>query len=277
MQLEAHGSGRPDPATFSAADIELAESLDSLDGADNYAGWIFGMMEPFLGPDVLEVGAGHGTFTQVLAERGRTVVATDLSERCIGVLQRRFSRVSNVKIVHGDTSMSADLGPFDTAILINVLEHIEDDNAALRHLWKSLKPGGRLVLWVPAFQALYSEFDRKIGHFRRYRLSKLRSQLTNTGFTVAEIHYANAVGAVAWWLVARVLRRTPTRPSSLRVFDRYAVPVVRTLESRVRPPFGQSIFAVGVRPDGTSVTSSATAKPAHSDVAHSEYPGVQLR
>jgi SAM-dependent methyltransferase len=264
MQSEERRTGRTGPATFSAADSELEDTLDSLDGADNYTRWIMGMMEPYLGADVLEVGAGHGTFTEVLAGREMRVVATDLSERCAGVLRSRFFGVSNVEVVQGDIQMAAARGPFDAAVLINVLEHIEDDDEALRQLWATLKVGGRLLLWVPAFEALYTDFDRKIGHFRRYRRETLSAQLGNAGFTVVEIRYANSIGAVAWWLVARVLRRTPTRPSSVKLFDRYVLPIVKLLEAKVRPPFGQSILAVAVRPEPAGAIRPASARHLHS-------------
>jgi SAM-dependent methyltransferase len=238
-------------ATFSHADLELESTLDNLDGAENYAHWILDMAEPFLGRDVLEVGAGHGTFTALLAQREIRLVATDLSERCVGVLQARFDGVASVEVVHGDIYCAAERGPFNTAILINVLEHIEDDDSALRALFGSLKDGGRLILWVPAFEALYAEFDRKVGHFRRYQKDGLTAQLSRAGFTIVEMRYANALGAMAWWVVARMLGGTPTGSTSVDLFDRYAIPVVKWLETRRPPPFGQSIFAVAT-PSGHS-------------------------
>jgi SAM-dependent methyltransferase len=259
VQLTVQGKGGIDPAAFSVADVELEDTLDNLDGAENYARWIFGLLEPFLGEEILEVGAGHGTFTQLLSERRGRVVATDLSERCVRVLRDRFYSLPNVEVVRGDTRICAGLGPFDTVILINVLEHIEDDDAALRHLWESLKPGGRLALWVPAFPVLYAEFDRKVGHFRRYHLRGLTSQLSSAGFTVVKVRYANAIGAVAWLAVARLLRGTPTRRRSVELFDRYGVPVVRWLESRRPPPFGQSIFAVAVRGERSNGVTSVSS------------------
>ncbi len=264
MQFAAQRRSAANPATFSAADSELEDTLDNLDGAENYAQWIFAFLEPYLGRDILEVGAGHGTFTDLLAARDARVVATDLSERCVGALRERFSARSNVEILPGDTSVSARQGPFDTAILINVLEHIEHDDLALEHLRQSLRPGGRLVLWVPAFQGLYADFDRRVGHFRRYQREGLAAQLARAGFVVVQIHYANAIGAVIWWVVARQLGATPTRRQSVSAFDRYVIPIVRRLESRRPPPFGQSVFAVAVRPlESSSHTPAAlaTARP----------------
>jgi SAM-dependent methyltransferase len=234
-------------ADFSAADAELAATLDNLDGADNYAGWIFELIEPHLGAEVLEIGAGHGTFTEMLAGTAKRVVASDLSERCVSRLRERFLGAESVEILHGSVDAAVAHGPFDSVILINVLEHIEDDDGALAELRQLLRPGGRVVLWVPAFSLLYSDFDRRIGHYRRYRRPGLRTQLRDAGYEVRDIRYVNAVGAVAWLLLARLLRRTPTHGTPVKVFDRYFVPLLKRLERRWHPPFGQSVLAVAVR------------------------------
>lgn len=233
-------------ASIAAADAELAETLDNLDGADNYASWIFEQVEPHLGSDVLEVGAGHGTFTELLGARSARVAATDVSDRCVRILRSRFADDPRIMVVEGSAAEAAELPPFDSAVLINVLEHIEDDDGTLRDLSATLKPGGRLVLWVPAFALLYSDFDRKIGHYRRYRKAGLREKLTSAGYDVADIRYVNFVGAVAWLVVARLLRRAPTRGPLVRIYDAHFVPVLKRVERRLGTPFGQSLFAVAV-------------------------------
>jgi SAM-dependent methyltransferase len=246
-------------ADFSAADAELASTLDNLDDADNYAGWIFELIEPHLGDEVLEVGAGHGTFTEMLAGRAKRVVASDISDRCVGRLRDRFSGDPSVEVLLGSIDSAAAYGPFDSVILINVLEHIEDDHGALREMAGSLlKPGGRTVLWVPAFPFLFSDFDRRIGHYRRYSLPGLRKQLADAGYDMQDIRYVNTVGAVAWLVLARLLRRTPTTGTPVKIFDKYFVPVLKRIERRWRPPFGQSILAVAARPND-SVTKPTPA------------------
>jgi SAM-dependent methyltransferase len=241
-------SGSGPVASVAAADAELAETLDNLDGADNYAAWIFEQVQPHLGDAVLEVGAGHGTFTEILSARGARVVATDVSQRCADVLRERFAGDERVTVVHGGADAVAGQPPFDSAVLINVLEHIPDDDGALRDLAATLRPGGRLILWVPAFHLLYSDFDRKIGHYRRYRKGELKEQLTRAGYQVAEIRYVNSVGALAWLVVARLMHRAPTGGRSVKIYDSYFVPVLKRLEGRRGAPFGQSVFAVATWP-----------------------------
>lgn len=244
------GSGRRshDEGDLSAVDLELATTLDSLDGAVNYSAWIYDMVHPYLGERLLEVGAGHGTFTALLRGPSKTIVATEISPRSAERLRERFDGDHGVKVVEGDLASVQALGPFDSALLINVLEHIEDDEAALAELGRLLRPGGHLSIWVPALPALYSDFDRRVGHYRRYRLADLRRKLEVAGFVDTSLRYRNALGALVWLLTAKALRATPTRPGNVRAFDRFVVPVIRRVETHFELPFGQSIFATASRP-----------------------------
>jgi SAM-dependent methyltransferase len=164
------------------------------------------------------------------------------------VLQERFSLSPRVEVVEGPIDAATRFAPFDSAILINVLEHIEDDAGALEQLAGLLVPGGHLVLWVPAYELLYSEFDKRIGHYRRYRIGQLSALLEAAGLEQSDIRYVNPVGAIAWFVLARLLRRTPTTGRPVRLFDRYFVPILKRAERLHRPPFGQSIFAAVQKP-----------------------------
>jgi SAM-dependent methyltransferase len=224
----------------------MVTSLESLQDAVNYADWIFSLIEPHLGERVLEIGAGHGTFTDRL--RGdRRITATELSGRCVSMLRGRYRDAVDVDVVESDVEGIAALGTFDTAVLINVLEHISDDSRAIIRLYDALKPGGRLVLFVPALPWLYSDFDRRVGHFRRYRRTQLESLVTGSGLTVVELCFVNSIGALAWW-VTKQLRLTPTKRWPTLVYDRTAVPILRRVERRWKPPLGQSLFCVATRP-----------------------------
>lgn len=248
-RLARPDSARPDFARpdFEESDVELAETLDNLDDAQGYASWIFDLFVPYLGGRVLEVGAGHGTFTDLIATRADSVLATDLSERCAGILEKRFSDDPRVSVACGSIEDIAGHGLFDSAVLINVLEHIDDDEGALELLSDLLDDGGRLLLWVPAFEALYSDFDRRIGHVRRYRVPELRSKVESVGLRIERARYVNPVGGFAWFVTARLLGRTPTNKGAVEVFDRYFVPWLKRADRHFQPPFGQSVFLAAVK------------------------------
>ena len=230
-------------------DQTLFSTLDSLDDAVNYRRWILDLAGDHLAAPVLEIGAGHGTFTGELASVGH-VHAVEPDVRAVDVLRDRYGSDTRVTITHGGIDDVAADPTFGSAVMINVLEHIADDSAALRDVWERLRPGGSLVLWVPAFELLYSDFDRELGHHRRYRRPQLVERVTAGGFVVERSKYVNLPGWLAWLLITRLLRRRPTTGPLVTAFDRYVVPVVRRIESRVAPPFGQSIILMARKPLG---------------------------
>jgi SAM-dependent methyltransferase len=235
------------PSQFAAADAELADTLETLDGAERYVGWIASLVRPHVRGRVLEVGAGHGTFSPLLAETASDLLITEPSERAAELLRERFRDLPNSSVVQADLEAAIASGPFDTAVLINVLEHIADDDQALAHLHAALAPGGRLVLFVPAYELLFSAYDRSIGHFRRYRRAELVRKVERAKLRVVDARYVNAIGFFGWLVTAKLLGARPTQSKLVRPYDRVAVPISRAIESRFTPPFGQSVLLVAER------------------------------
>lgn len=237
------------PADFDSADAELHGVLDSLGAnAPNYTDWIAGLCQPYLGKRVLEVGAGHGDLTARLADAGADVVATDVSKRCLEALEARFACSQQVEVRHLDLFDNDDPGAYDSAVLVNVLEHLPEDGPALEELRRLVRPGGHVLLYVPAFERLYSPFDRAVGHYRRYDRLRLASVVQKAGLHVIEARYVNQVGALAWWLLATKLGQVPTGAGKVRLYDRAVVPRLRKVEARYRTHFGQSLFVAAVVP-----------------------------
>jgi glycosyltransferase involved in cell wall biosynthesis len=233
------------PSSFEQADDELLDTLAVLDEGHNYSSWLAELFREHQAGEILEVGAGHGTLTEHLAAFG-SVTAVEPSDRAAAHLRSRFAGDPRVTVQLGDhTSVRPESA--DTIVLSNVLEHIEDDVDALRSLRTALRPGGRIIVFSPAFDLLYSEFDRKVGHYRRYRARTLRARMRAAGLDVVECRYVNSLGFATWLLYARVLGRTPTKSVPARLYDSVAVPMLRRLERGRRPPLGQSVLCVGER------------------------------
>ena len=106
-----------------------------------------------------------------------------------------------------------------------------------------------MSVFSPAFQALMGDFDRAIGHVRRYRKHELRRRMEQAGFEIVEARYVNLPGFFAWFVVSRIFNKRPTHSALSRIYDRVVVPPTRWIESRVAPPFGQSVLVVGRVPD----------------------------
>jgi SAM-dependent methyltransferase len=132
---------------------------------------------------------------------------------------------------------------FDTVVCSNVLEHIEDDGAALSSIRDVLEPGGRVVLIIPAVKGIYGEIDRAIHHYRRYSRDEIQTKLRAAGLQVEHLSYFNMIGIPGWWLNAVVLRRRAVPGFQAKVND-FLVPWLR-LERGFGPPVGMSLLAVG--------------------------------
>lgn len=220
------------------------ETLRRMAQAHNYNDWLLERSLPYLGGRVLDVGAGIGTFTARAAEKAELVVAAEPDERFYPVLQARFATSDNVRVVPATIDALADEvdGGFDSIICFNVLEHVRDDEAALRACRRQLAPGGRLLLIVPAHPFLFGSLDRTVAHERRYAKASLALALGAAGLAVEELRHVNPVGALGWLVSSRLLRRELIPEGQLRIFDRL-VPLLRALDA-LRAPVGLSLWGV---------------------------------
>jgi SAM-dependent methyltransferase len=215
-------------------------SLDRMAEADRYNAWLLERARPYLGTRVLEIGAGIGTFTGVLAE-GSEVVAVEPDAALVPSLR---AAAPTAQIVEGEID-AAPPGPYDSIVCFNVLEHIPDHAASLAQFNERLRAGGHLLLLVPAHPFLYGTLDRAFEHERRYGKRALQSLLRAAGFDLVALRRVNPVGALGWFVSSRILGREELPAGALRLYDRL-VPVLRLLD-RVELPVGLSLWAVARR------------------------------
>jgi SAM-dependent methyltransferase len=232
-------------------DDELqTEVLEALGDAWRYRRWLADLARPYLGPDPVEVGSGTGDYAAEWLADVQTMTVTERDENRLLALKERFAGAAGVQVAELSLPAPGTGGGHSAAVALNVLEHIPDDVAALRSMGRLVRPGGRVVVLVPAFEFAMSRFDRSVGHVRRYTRGQLREVFDAAGLACEQTRYVNAAGLVSWLLLVRGLRLTPRNGPLVRLFDRCVVPPQRLLERRVRPPFGQSVFGVAVVPEG---------------------------
>jgi len=209
-----------------------------------YRRYQYELIAPHCGSSVLEVGAGLGEFAEQFDDLDRLVL-TDVDPDAVAVMARRFAGRPGVEVRQLELGKAPELAePVNSVVAINVLEHIDDDAGALRSLATAVEVGGCIVLWVPGYQQLYGEFDRKVGHVRRYTPSTLADAVRRAGLDVELVKPVNLLGGIAWWLTVRRSGVSSPNPKMVALFDRCVVPMTRALERRVRVPFGQSVLCV---------------------------------
>ena len=217
-------------------------TLRLLEQTGNYNDWLLERARPYLGRRVLDYGAGIGTFSTALAADAEELVVVEPDPTFAAVLRERLGGRSHVTVVERDELAP---GSADSIVCFNVLEHIADHEATLARFAELLRPGGHLLLLVPAHPSLYGGIDRAVAHERRYRKGELQGALAAAQFEIVELRRVNPVGAVGWFIWSRLLGRSTLPARSTRLYDRL-VPVMRRLD-RIELPFGLSLWAAARR------------------------------
>lgn len=230
----------------------IGKDLEAMHFAQAYRTWVLELIRPYLGKNIVEVGAGTGSFSRLLLETQPTHLTLVEPSAMFEALSAELSQhrgPTQVKLFHDLFSNVADeirgQGPPDSIVYINVLEHIDDDIKELELAHQTLSPDGRIVLFVPALPLLYSKFDRHIGHHRRYRRSDLKTKCEAAGFKVLMIRWFDSAGVLPWLVKFRLLRSMKVEPAAVRLYDRFAVPITRKVENLISPPFGKNLLLIG--------------------------------
>ncbi|MBI5395383.1 MAG: class I SAM-dependent methyltransferase [Verrucomicrobia bacterium] len=214
--------------------------------AHRYHDWVFSGFRTHLRPgSVLEVGSGHGCYARLMAPLMEELIVSDIDPRAVESLRAELAGLPNVRYLVMDGIEPGRLGrPVDNIVLVNVLEHIQDDAAFIGRCRESLAPGGVVVVFAPAFQCLYGRMDAQAGHYRRYSRTGLRALLEGQGLRVIHLRHFNAVGFFGWlvnkWLGTGVNASLTNAQVSL--YDKL-VPALRHMD-RLLPFIGQSLVAV---------------------------------
>jgi SAM-dependent methyltransferase len=217
-----------------------------MQAAQRYFQWQARMAVAELGARVLEVGCGMGNFSDHLQDRKR-VVGIDVDENCVERWKERFANRPHYTafLLNAESPEFLDLKRYaiDSIACLNVLEHIDKHDLVLRQMWELLPPGGRVVLMVPAFEALYGEIDSKLGHYRRYTRASLSAVAESAGFGIRRLKYMNFIGFFGWWANSKIFQRSEQSEDQIAFFDSYVVPVQSRIEQWISPPVGQSLIA----------------------------------
>jgi SAM-dependent methyltransferase len=228
--------------TFDASTIESAAAVP------NYVAWLLRPFRPHLRGRVLELGAGLGAVAEGYVETVDEAVLVEPAENLFVELARKFEGNTRVKLLCGlldelVASGAPELGSesFDAAFMANVLEHIRDDRAALELLRTRIKPGGSLLIFVPAVPFLYGALDAATGHFRRYRKSELETVVRAAGFVIEHVEYFDLLGMLPWLVAGRVLRRETIAPGVTGIYDRFVVPLSSLTDRLVQNRFGKNL------------------------------------
>lgn len=253
-------SDETDPDLESRAQQKLAHEKEHLEALRRmakmapYYEWVRDVFQPWLGPRVLDAGCGVGNFIECVADRSEFVLGVDLSQENLAMLQERFASYDNVKSARIDLDAGVEelrSKAFDTVVCLDVLEHIEQDQNLLNSLAKIVRPGGHVLIKVPACPWLFGSIDVASDHYRRYTRTMLRQRALTAGLEVQKVKYMNLAGVLPYFIKSRILKSSATFSNSFSprqlAFIRRAIPVLRMLDKITGPPVGQSLVLAARR------------------------------
>ena len=227
--------------------------LEAMSVASNYHSWILEIFKPYLGAHLVEVGAGIGSFSELILTQHvcKTLSLVEPSDSMYEQLRihlRQLDSGVTVDLYHATFVAAADLikseqAP-DSIIYVNVLEHIADDEGELEAVRRTLSASGRVFIFVPALKWLFGAFDERVGHVRRYSKSELEQKLRRAGFKILRSSYFDFPGIAPWWFMYCLMRSVTMDPEAVRFYDQFIIPTVRRIESVVTMPIGKNVIAI---------------------------------
>ena len=231
------------------------QTLERFAAATRFNRWMFDTIRPFCKGHVLEVGSGIGNISRLFLEHHIPLTASDLRAEYCTILRRQFGNdpylrgIASVDLAVPDFKEQYKdmLQQFDTVVSLNVIEHIREDAQAIAYCTELLKPGGTLIILVPAFQVLYNLFDDELGHYVRYTDESMSALFDSAGLEVTDQQYFNAVGILGWMVNGSIFRKKLIPRKQLQLFDKL-VPVIKIIDAITFHKIGLSVITVGRKP-----------------------------
>lgn len=222
----------------------------------NYRKYQYDLISKFIGSEILEIGSGDRSFTKQIIKNKKKIdkiVSIEPSTTLTEIYSDKYSFPESVKFIEIDLfDMTADkYGLFDTIILIHVLEHVEFDREALNHLYSLLKPGGMILIEVPALRSLFSIHDKILGHYRRYNKKNFKLMVNTDFFQIKKLWYQDAIGMLGsffYFKLKKINLQSSDGVSLVKnqgiLYDKFIIPFERFYEKFLKLPFGLSLTGV---------------------------------
>jgi glycosyltransferase involved in cell wall biosynthesis len=227
------------------------KDLEAMSHSVNYNSWLIEQFEPFIGNNIVEVGAGQGVITKELLKKYKKIqkiLAIEPSKKMYLLLEKNLGKNKKIKTKNGFTQkFTKDFSNhfYDTFIYSNVLEHIKDDDGELLFAYNSLPKNGRILTFSPALPQLYGKSDQAVGHYRRYYLKEMTEKMTRAGFVIEKAYYFDFIGMILWWGKFKLFKAEYTDSSSVKFFDKFFVPLSRFFDLSGIIPLGKNIVVIG--------------------------------
>jgi len=237
-------------------DMDWSKNGNGFSSFNNYRRYQFNLIRKYIGSKILEIGSGDRSFTDQILENVKhnyTLLSIEPSEVLYNLALDKNYYPDNFKFISKDLfEMNLNYhNTFDTVLLIHVLEHIEQDRAAIDHIHPLLMDGGHLLIEVPAYQYLYSEHDKSLGHYRRYNKKSLKNIIDFNKYQLIKIWHQDPIGILGslyFFKFRKTKLKSPNGDALLknqgRIYNNYIIPFEQFIEKFIKFPIGLNLTLV---------------------------------
>jgi 2-polyprenyl-3-methyl-5-hydroxy-6-metoxy-1,4-benzoquinol methylase len=217
-------------------------ALERFDKATFWIKYFVFIIKKFMKDDILEVGAGCGSFTKGYMKNFQSITLTDTDDNSFNLLKKNFINKKEVNVIK---SKVKDINKkFNTLLYFNVLEHVEKDKQEITDALEKLNEGGHLIILVPAHQRIYSKLDKAVGHYKRYEINFFKEN-TFKNSQIIKLHYLDFFGYALYHL-NKIFFKDETYPTSLKIFiwDKIFTPLTTIADFFTGYKFGKNILCI---------------------------------
>jgi len=233
-------------------DLTGEETLSVIAEANNFNKWMYETIRPYSNGKTLEIGSGIGNISAFFMNEKKPIMLTDIREGYCLRLKDKFKEApsflgaESLDLIHPnfDLEYKKHLGRYDTVFALNVVEHIFDDELALKNCYKLLAVKGKVIILVPSYQKLFNQFDTELGHYRRYTKFSLSEVFKKTDFKIIHKQYFNFVGIFGWFVSGSVLKKKTIPKGQMRLYNSL-VPIFKIVDKLIFNSSGLSTIIVG--------------------------------
>ena len=230
-------------------DLEGLETLNVIEKANKFNKWMYETIKPYSQGRILEIGCGIGNISEFFIRDNFNIVLSDLRDNYIEIVKNKFSNeVFKIDLVDVDfdTKHKDLIGTFDTVFALNVVEHIKDDHKAIENCKKLLKNQGHLIILVPAYQALFNNFDVELEHYRRYTQKSLKQLIKANQLNIIKTFSFNVIGILGWFVSGSILKKKTIPEGQMGLFNTL-VPVFKLADILTLKKIGLSVICISVK------------------------------
>ena len=217
-------------------------ALERFDNANFWILYFVFKIRKFLKDDILEVGAGCGSFTRGYMKNFKSITLTDTDDNSFNLLKKNFINEKKINVIKSNIE---DIDKkFNTLLYFNVLEHVKEDKLEIKNALKKLNYGGYLIILVPAHQKIYSKLDKAVGHYRRYDINFFKENKFENS-KIVKLHFLDFFGYSLYYL-NKIFFKEETYPTDLKIFiwDKIFTPLSTIVDFLTGYRFGKNILCI---------------------------------